>query len=78
MNAYNANVVIHVDEQLSDREIWNMEKELGNREGVFSACVNKNTPHLIVVDYDPRYTRSDQVLDYVKGNRLHAELIGGI
>lgn len=78
MNRYNANIVIHVDERLSDQEILKIEKELANREGVFSACVNEKTPHLVVVDYDPRQTRSVQLLDFVKGGRLHAELIGGI
>ena len=78
MNTYNANVVIHIDEQLSDQEIWNMEKELGEMEGVSSACVNEKTPHLVVVDYDPRKTHSNQVLDYASGSKLHAELIGGI
>ena len=65
MNRYNANMVIHIDEQLSDQEIWNMEKEPGEMEGVFFACVNENTPHLVVVDYDPRQTRSNQELNYL-------------
>jgi hypothetical protein len=55
-----------------------MEKDLSDVTGVVSTCVYERTPHLLVVDYDPRAVRSGVLLGHLKGSGLHAELIGGI
>ena len=78
MNAFNANVVIHIDESLSSREIEDMERNVSFDRGVKSACVHERTPHLMVVDYDPRETHSKELLHRVRNRGVHAELIGGI
>ena len=78
MNSYNANVVIHVDEELSDKNIHSLEHELAGVPGIVSSCVHERTRHLWVVDYDPRKLRSTEVLTKIKNTGLHAELIGGI
>ena len=78
MVTYDANVVIHVDENLSDKQIHEVEKQLSEVQGVVSACVNERTPHLFVIDYDPRSTHSKQLLNEVKNNHLSAQLIGGV
>lgn len=78
MVTYNANVVVHVDENLTDEQIQDMEKQLSNAQGVLSTCVHVRTPHLFVIDYDPRSTHSAQLLQEVKNNHLNAQLIGGV
>ena len=78
MNSFNANVVIHVDEELSDENIHSLENELAGMSGIVSSCVHKRTRHLWVVDYDPQKLRSAEVLNRIKNTGLHAELIGGI
>ena len=78
MITYDANVVIHVDEELSGEQIHEMEKQLSSVPGVVSACVNVRTPHLFVIDYDPRSTHSGELLQAVKGKHLNAQLIGGV
>ena len=78
MNSYNANVVIHVDEELSDDNIHSLENALAWTPGVISSCVHERTRHLWVVDYDPRQLGSAEVLNRIKSTGLHAELIGGI
>ena len=78
MITYDANVVIHVDEELSGEQIHEMEKQLSSVPGVVSACVNVRTPHLFVIDYDPRSTHSGELLEEVKNKHLHAQLIGGV
>ena len=78
MNSFNANVVIHVDEELSDEKIHSLENELAGMSGIVSSCVHERTRHLWVVDYDPRKLRSAEVLHRIKNTGLHAELIGGI
>ena len=78
MNSFNANVVIHIDEELSDEKIQSLEHELAGVPGIVSSCVHERTRHLWVVDYDPRETHSAEVLNRIKNTGLHAELIGGI
>ncbi|MDJ0806721.1 MAG: heavy-metal-associated domain-containing protein [Gammaproteobacteria bacterium] len=76
MSTHIANVVVHIDENLSSEEIHSMEKEISMEGGVYSACVHERTPHLMVVDYDPMETRSLSLLRNVQSHGLHAELIG--
>ena len=78
MVTYDANVVIHVDEKLTDEQIHEIEKQLSSVQGVVSACVHVRTPHLFVIDYDPRSTHTGQLLKEVKNRRLSAQLIGGV
>ena len=78
MNSYNANVVIHVDEDLSDERIHMLEHELAGVPGIVSSCVHERARHLWVIDYDPRQVRSAEVLNRIQRTGLHAELIGGI
>lgn len=78
MPTHNANVVVHIDELLSAKQLEDVEKELSDVTGVVSACVHERTPHLLVVDYDPHSVHSAALLGHIKDRGLHAELIGGI
>ena len=78
MSTYNANVVVHINESLSAEQLHNVEKDLSEVTGVVSSCVHERTPHLLVIDYDPRAVHSRTLLGHLKGGGLHAELIGGI
>jgi hypothetical protein len=78
MNSYNVNVVVHIDENLSSEQIQDMEKRVSMETGVHSACVHDRTPHLMVIDYDPREVGAGQLLRSFHNNGLHAELVGGI
>lgn len=76
MSAHIANVVVHIDENLTSDQIHSMEKDISFTGGVYSACVHERTPHLMVVDYDPMETQSISLLHNVQGHGYHAELIG--
>lgn len=69
-------VVIHLDEELDDEHIHKLEKELGQRDGVYSACVHEDKRHLMLVDYDPDDVHSSELLQHVRQSGIHAELIG--
>lgn len=69
-------VVIHIDEDLSDREIHELEHDLGGLDGVYSACVHERARHLMLVDFDPGDVRSGMLLHEVQAHGVHAELIG--
>lgn len=76
MQQHRTDVVIHIDEDLSDEAIHNIEAHLSRVDGVFSACVNDRARHLMLVDYDPQDIRSGMLLDAVQAHGVHAELIG--
>ncbi len=78
MNTYDVNVVVHIDEELSPSEIHNVEQRLSDINGIVSACAHEKTPHLLVVDYDPRTIQAGSLLQHLKSDGLHAELIGGV
>jgi hypothetical protein len=78
MNTYDVNVVVHIDEDLSASEIHRIEQSLSSINGIVSACAHEKTPHLMVVDYDPRTVQAGSLLQHLRNDGLHAELIGGV
>ncbi|EIJ34185.1 hypothetical protein [Thiothrix nivea] len=76
MNHYDVTVVMHIDEELSDSEIHKLEHDLSFSPGIRSACVNERTRHLMLVDYDPERAYAGDILNSVKHQGYHAELIG--
>lgn len=73
---YRADILFHIDETLPDNEILEIEKDLAYRKGVYSACVNPRTSHLMIVDYDPKLVSSAALLSTVQRHGVHAEMIG--
>lgn len=78
MISYDANAVVHINESLSADEIHDIERELSGVRGVVSACAHVKTPHLLVIDYDPRALEASQLLHHFHRSGLHAALVGGI
>ena len=76
MHTYCSDIVIHIDEDLEDRDIHELERDLGNMSGVYSACVNDRARHLMLVDYDPEDIDAAAILNTVKQHGLGAELVG--
>ena len=76
MAEHHADILIHVDETLAPAGIAGLEHDLGVIDGVYSVCVHERTPHLFVVDYDPRSARSGELLSEVRSHGVHAELVG--
>lgn len=76
MSNFCTDVVIHIDENLNDDEIHDLERDLVEMDGVMSACVNEKARHLMLVDYDPHEQVATQLLAQVKMHGMHAELVG--
>ncbi|MGD8557809.1 MAG: ATP-binding protein [Chromatiales bacterium] len=76
MYQYCSDVLIHIDEDLDDTRIHDLERELSTMDGVYSACVNDRARHLMLVDFDPADVKAAQLLRTVSSHGLHAELIG--
>jgi hypothetical protein len=73
---YQPDILIHIDEELNDHQIHDLEKQLSMKDGVLSACVHTDRRHLMVVDYDPANVRGSEILSHVRATGVHAEMIG--
>mgnify|MGYP001554146028 FL=1 len=71
-----SDVLIHIDEDLTDDAIHGIEEDLAMMDGVYSACVSERARHLMLVDYDPEDIRAGRLLSEVEAHGVHAELIG--
>ncbi|AGA32716.1 hypothetical protein TVNIR_1032 [Thioalkalivibrio nitratireducens DSM 14787] len=71
-----ADVLIHIDEDLNSDRIHEMERALSLHEGVISVCMHERRRHLLVVDYEPGRVRPVDLLSRVRADGLHAALIG--
>lgn len=73
---YNADILIHIDETLTDDAVHDLERGMGSREGVLSACVPEHARHLMLVDFDPGRVSPSDLVHSVRDRGLHAEMIG--
>lgn len=69
-------VTIHIDENLEDARRPQLIEKMRAQAGVVAVGYHDEKPHLMVVEYNPEKTSSAQLLEAVKGEGLHAELIG--
>ena len=76
MSNHCGDVLIHIDENLDDKSIREIEYDISQISGVYSACVHQNARHLMLVDYDPLGVEAGALLAQVRDHGVHAELIG--
>ena len=76
MSDYCADLVIHIDEDLDDDQIHELEAEFARLEGIYSACVHERARHLMLVDFDPADLEPGLLLDRMRSRGLHAERVG--
>ncbi len=69
-------VTIHIDENLEESQRQGLVETVRQREGVVSVGYHDDKPHLMMVEYNPEQVNSQQLLGLVKGQGVHAELIG--
>jgi len=78
MSRKNIEVIVHIDESLSDEYLSQLEKHLCKDYGISNARISPRHHHLMLVDYLPDNIDSVQVLTHVKNKGVHAKLVGGI
>lgn len=69
-------VVVHVDESIDKSTRTAMEDRVRGLEGVVSVGQHDEKPHLMVVEYNPDQTSSGDILALVRGQGVHAEIVG--
>jgi len=76
MNLKKTDITLHVDETLDAQRRAELRRSLCTLPGVFDVVNRDETPHLMVVEYNPYSLKSDEILRTVTRRGLHAELIG--
>jgi hypothetical protein len=71
-----ADVLIHIDETLATEQRAEIEEHLRGLEGVVSVHNPADKPHLVLVEYRPDKTSSQDLLLNVRAMGVHAELVG--
>lgn len=71
-----SDVTLHIDETLSQEIRALIEGKLRALDGVVSVHNPDERPHLAVVQYNPAAASSNAILNVVRGEGVHAELIG--
>jgi hypothetical protein len=76
MNVQLADVMVHIDQNLSPEQRSLIEMTLRAMDGVVNVRNPDDRPHLSVIEYVPEKTSSQAILSAVTGRGVHAELIG--
>ena len=76
MSANIADVVIHIDENLSSEQRETIEESLRALDGVVSVKNSDKAPHLTIVAYNSDKINSKEILNRITDQGAHAELIG--
>ena len=69
-------VTIHIDENLDRQQRADVGEQLRSLTGVISVSNSDLTPHLMMVEYNPKDVNSTRLLEVVKAQGVHAEMIG--
>ncbi len=69
-------VVIHINEELDASHRESFSSKVCRVNGVISADLQENRPHLMIVAYNPVETKSYEVLSGVEKQGVHAQLVG--
>jgi len=75
MSATIVDITVHIDENLNDRELVNLEQSVRSNEGVVSVGHNGNR-HLMMVLYNADEIRGRDILSRVTDQGFHGELVG--
>jgi hypothetical protein len=69
-------VVVHINENINQADLDDLEQVMRRDEGVISIGHQPNRKHLMVVVYDSTITRAFNLLNTFHSRGLHAQSIG--
>lgn len=69
-------VMIHIDPVTTHADRESLRDLILKHKGVDAAAYHDDKPHLMIVEYDPDEVTSQQLLDIVLKQNIHAELVG--
>jgi hypothetical protein len=69
-------VTIHIDETVDESRRPKLVDKVRQQDGVVSVGYHDEKPHLMIIEYNPEKINSTTLLQTIKDEGLHAELIG--
>ena len=78
MPEHNVEIVLHIDETLTEEQRGALARYLEDDAGVNSCVFCNNRFHLMLVNYDRNRLTSQEVLSRVKSQQYGAKLIGPV
>jgi len=69
-------VTLHLDEFISHEDRETIRDSLLNMNGVMAADSHDDSPHLVIIEYNPDTINSSEFLKVAQDRGLHAELVG--
>lgn len=75
MSATMLDVTLHIDEETTHTEREKLRDAFFRKNGVLTADIRDEKPHLMIVGFDPEEITSAELLKTVKRNGYHAEMI---
>ncbi len=69
-------MLVHVNENLDQANQDALENTVREMHGVFSAHIPTGKPHLMLVEYNPDWIGSRNIMGAVRDRGLHAQMVG--
>lgn len=69
-------VTIHIDETVADQRRIKIADIVRAHKGVMAVAHHDEKPHLMIIEYNPDTVTSQELLQVVLDQGVHAELIG--
>ena len=76
MDIHMSDIMLHIDEELNQKEQQILESQMRDQTGVIGLGYHSTQPHLMIVEYDSDATSAKTLLHTVNNYGLHAELVG--
>jgi Glu-tRNA(Gln) amidotransferase subunit E-like FAD-binding protein len=71
-----ADVTVHIDETTDHERRTQIADTVRAHKGVMGVAHHDEKPHLMIIEYDPDTVASQELLQIVLDQGVHAELIG--
>lgn len=71
-----ADVLVHVNENMDEARLRGIEQDMRNDAGVISVGHRTGQSHLLMVVYDSGVTQAASLLQPLRAQGLHAQVIG--
>ena len=69
-------VTVHIDETVGHERRTQIADTVRAHKGVMAVAHHDEKPHLMIIEYDPDTVTSQELLQIVLDQGVHAELIG--
>ena len=71
-----SDIMLHIDEELDNKEQSILEAHMRKKQGVIGLGYHSKRPHLMIIEYDRDATNPQALLRAATNYGLHAELVG--